>query len=326
MHPPDTAMIAVGAIWICSIITLLLGLILHFLGIYSIIRSRKKTSPNIILLNVSLVEILVLLYGVPTTIHQYTTFNVTFYQNDTKMRWFLTDNLSPKYSGVSAGFYCLYAFQIIFVMTILTTDRLVCAINPLRYATRMTSSIAIKILLSSWILSVILGVAYGMYPNTRLIFYYIGMCLGGSYILFAIITYSVIYIRIRASKRKFARKSKSQDISEGSTDESASWKFYVVSGLIVASFTFLYVIPIFIRAIMIRHNYTSPLTRTRFLVHEGLLILIAIGLMTDVLVYVFLKKEFKKLVCALVHCNARSGIHRNVSSYRNQSMTIESTA
>ena len=78
------------------------------------------------------------------------------------------------------------------------------------------------------------------------------------------------------------------------TGRSTSWKFYIVSALIVLTFTFLYVIPLAIIN-FIRWD-PSPMTKRKLMIHEGLYLIANIGIMSDAIIYVFLKKEFLNIL------------------------------
>ena len=51
----------------------------------------------------------------------------------------------------------------------------------------------------------------------------------------------------------------------------------------------------------------DTLTRTKFLVHEGLYILVYIGILSDPVIYIFLRKEFRDVVFELLSSCRRSG-------------------
>ena len=154
--------------------------------------------------------------------------------------------------------------------------------------------------------SAIVGIIYGIIPASRIIIFYVGTFYGIAYIFFAIITYTVTGRKIRLSRH----------MRRTSNDISMSWRFYLVSVLIVVTFIFFYAIPLVIRAGLIRYNYNTPLSRNRVLVHEGLTILVCIGLMSDAAIYTFLKKEFREVVLDLF-----SSCKRNMVTNTSHSQT-----
>ena len=142
--------------WVLSTTTNCVSFTLHALGIYSINAHKKKTNQMLILTNLSIVEML-------STIHAITSDTVTLNRyrdvqfNSTKiMHEVMINTHPPLYQEISLCLYFLLGMQIVLIMTILTTDRLICVINPLKYRANITTP-KMKIVLSiAWIVSAIL--------------------------------------------------------------------------------------------------------------------------------------------------------------------------
>ena len=275
-------MTGIEVIWILCFITGSIGIILHALGIYAIFHSKNRSSQTIILLNISIVDIICLLYGMANNTYRFIRFDESIYQSTKQMMQLLKNNLPPVYEEISFAIFYERGVQLIFIMSILTFDRLYCAVYPFHYRVRVKVSLVVKVLLSSWLCSFIMGAVYGIFQETRMILYYIGLGLAVSYIILAIVTYAVIHMKIRSSRRTF---------NEGRATENAiSWKIYTMSALIVTTFLFFYCLPTAIRTFLIRYNSKGRITRTKCLLHEALSIVVNMGLISDAIIYLLLKK------------------------------------
>ena len=213
----------------------------------------------------------------------------------------LQNKLLQIYEEIKLIILCMEACQTIFVMGLLNIDRLICAVNPLKYKARMRVFIITNVLIACWVLSIIIGLIYGLHDSWLIkgIIHKLGIGLGTAYIVLAIITYIVIYISIRKSRRHLNHGT--------SSDRPMSWKFYIVSILIVATYIFLYLIPITVYLLIIS---STDFTRLKCLIHEGMILIISVGLVSDAVIYIFMKKEFRDLVFAIFPFRKRDEVLR----------------
>ena len=298
-------------IWIASFLIIGCGVILHLLGIYSIVSSKKRSIQTVILFNLSSVEIISIINHTANNVYRFIAFDVNVYQSGRDMRKLLMNKLLPPiFADVSYTIALCNAFQVVIIMVILTSDRLASVICPMKYKIHVTKSLLLKVLFTCHVFSTIVGIVHGTFANSRKLIWLLVFWLGVSYLVFAFVTYLIIYLKIRASKKK---KLSVHNI----TSTQTSWKFYIVSALIVATFTFLYSIPYGISRLVIRNNYKTPITRTKVLIHESLYMLIYIGVLSDPLIYIFLKKEFRNKVFGLFSPCKKIGVPITPRASRN---------
>ena len=272
-------------IWIIVILIYYFGFVLHITGILAIISSNNRSNQTLILFNLSIADILLLLWNISIRFHQYATFDPKYYYDDQKKMLAVLQNIpSTIYKEVNDGTWYCFAFQLFLIMSVLTIDLLVCVTKPVYYNTCMKESIFLrKVLVAAWLYSVVVGIVYGVFPVTQNILYMIGMVLGAAYFVLAFVTYGVIIWRIHVSRNRAGL---------GRTTSRTSSKLYVVSGLIVGTFFLFYLIPI-----ITRHSIriSMRLTREKCLLHEGLLLMPGFGLVCDALIYIFFKQEFRDI-------------------------------
>ena len=124
------------------------------------------------------------------------------------------------------------------IMYVLTLDRMVCASTPLKYRARMTRKRTMVLLLFAWIIALALGCgtsALSFHQRTWANLF--GLALGGIYIIFAVATYSLIFIRIRSAKKQFGGSQPSTQTALKSSKE------FLVPTILISSYLLLYVVP-----------------------------------------------------------------------------------
>ena len=280
---------------IISIIICVFGLIMHSVGIIAIILSKIRSIQTTILLHLSIVDIFLICWLVRRELYFYEDFHLNTYIDQEKMR-ILLYNTFP-WNGT---FYCLGS-QFAFIMTVMTIDRLICVTKPLFYNTRMKRSFICKVLLMGWLYSITIGVVFGVFSTTQYSLYFFGLSLWVAYFVLAVSTYVTIFLRIRASKRRFA---------SGTSTERSSWKFYIVSGLIVGTYFIFYLIS----GVVMSSMRSKPYTRQKCLIYEGFWILLAVGFASDAMIYVFLQKDFRYIVLGWF-CNRRQNRRPNIHQF-----------
>ena len=173
------------------------------------------------------------------------------------------------------------------MMTILTLDRLVCISNPVKYKARVKISTVKKIIIASWFLSVTVGILYTILEEIRMELLFAMASLNGSYLMLAIVTYSVVAIKIKQSDKRFNRPSESQDGQRFK-------KHHMVPCLIVVTYVLFYCVPLSVMLILRINN--SKIAEINYETFEWVRLLFDIGLITDPLAYIFATKHFRDII------------------------------
>lgn len=274
--------------WILSIIINTISLLFHMLGIH-VIRNAldQNTNQPLILLNLSLIEGLMNVYAIVNDVIRLNKYWNVPLQDGKMLHAIMANKLPPVYQEISLMFYCLHGMQIIIIMTILSVDRLICAINSFKYRVYVTERRTKVTLIASWLCSIGIGVLYAFYPHSMIIPSTV-VVLAGLYVVLTICTYSVIIYKIRNSTRKFSQGS----INPRRKDAR---KKFLVPGVILTTFIFLYLVPLSLMKFVLR-GHGRAVNRTTVIVHEWLAILVDIGCVSDALIYIFLTKQFRVLL------------------------------
>ena len=185
----------------------ILAIILHVSGCYAIFLYKKKTNQNIILLFLSIVEVLTIISGALI---------------ETLPSTEVVDIISE-----------ILTFELLFIMYIITCDRLVCVMDPLKYNSRLTRKKVMMIITSTWVLAAILGVLLHVlrFMWVEIVF----VAFVALYIILTIITYTAIIISLRKSRIKFGSNITDQ--------RKKIKKEFLVPSIIIATFVLLYIVP-----------------------------------------------------------------------------------
>ena len=117
-----------------------IAILLHGVGLFAIYLYKKKSNQNLILSFLSLPEILIALCGIVFKIYMETL-------------------IIPKlFHDICITIQNISIYELVLTMYILTLDRMICVVNPLKYKLRMTRTKIKIIILISWIISITLGV------------------------------------------------------------------------------------------------------------------------------------------------------------------------
>lgn len=179
------------------------------------------------------------------------------------------------------------AIQFVLVMYVLTFDRLIFVINPLKYKLRVTKTkIRISIFITC-IISIPIVTIYRIFDN----FYFYTLALtivGFGYLLVAMTTYMVVFYVLKKSNERFNAPSSTRDSMK---------KKFLVPRIIIFTFLLLYFIPLFIYGFSFKKrgiNYSVHIRRhsTRDSILETL---VSLGLIADPLTYIFLSKHYRAI-------------------------------
>lgn len=258
--------------WILHFLFGIIGVFSHGMGIYAIVMYKKKSNQTLILLNICVTELWIIVCGF--VINTYNIYPYTI----------------PKLMfQISYCIEMIFIMNAVLVMFILTLDRLICGINPLKYKLRMTRPKLKVMFLVSILISTIIGLLgrafleYETLGKWMLLITFISSAL---YILFSIVAYSIIIAAIRKAKMTFASSTRN-----ASTNNS---KQYSVPGLIILTFVVFYLIPFPFRRLLE--------TDDEVMIREICRILQDIGCFVDPLIFVLLTSHYRKIIFKCFNC------------------------
>ena len=248
-----------------------ISIICHSFGILSIHLCTKKMNQNIILASLSLFEILASIAAILYTVSQHLRFVEA--KNDMDIDIFLR---------------CVQAwvsFAIVFLMGILTVDRLCMAKHPHKYKDIMTRRRVQIIVGIAIVVGFVLGTLKGALPssvhskriNVALLIIVI------AYIIFSVATYAFIIYKLRKMSPQ------QQDVG------LKFRKKFLVPLIIVSTFILLYVIPIAI--LIFVYQYWSGGIAEKRSKSAGFgicLVLPMFGFFCDSITYLFLTGAYRK--------------------------------
>ena len=233
-----------------------LAFLTHIIGFASIYLShrRKKINQNIILAYLGVTEVLIAACNFVMVIRK-----------GTQSTWF-------------SATYAICGYMLVFMMFGLTTDRLICAINPLKYKSRVTRFRIQMFVLASCCVATAVGVARLFMHHNGVI----SMCgTMVSYLIYALITYTIVMIQVRRSGKQAKRSIKETQ------SRKRLKKQFLVPGLIILSFILFYAVPLPIMATTGFQHVSK-----RVLLH----LLPGVGLAIDPLIYLMLTKSYRDAI------------------------------
>lgn len=196
-----------------------ISIMFHLLGFLAIYSYKKRTNQNMVLCCLSLVEINISLYG----IIQVQNFHEQFLPSTVGMTLFLTSLQEA------------LILQLLFTMHILTIDRMICALDPLKYKSRFTRCRCKYTILLSWLISSLIIPATQFFPSASKTIIMIAIPMVAIlYFILVIITYVLVLNAIRMSRKV---RTQSGYLNTGVRKE------YLIPCIIIATFFLFYVIP-----------------------------------------------------------------------------------
>lgn len=258
-------------IWGFHTASIIFGFILNLIGLYAIKLYRKKTNQNIILGFISFVEIsncgCALILLITEIIKQFIIPDIVW-----KICWI----------------FC-WAAGVLWVesMYILSTDRLVCVLNPLKYKVIMTHKlIKLQFLVASTIAAILGTIVFIINIDQRRYFVYFSFLLNIVYIVFAFATYIIAVFAIRRSKQLFGKSDRKR--------KKVIKKLFFVPMVMMTTFIICFAVPlvmIYRQMITSRYDYALRLYR----------LATSIGCVIDPIIYVLLSKHYRKALLAKVN-------------------------
>lgn len=256
-------------VWV-RIILYTIGLILHTFGITAIVLNRRKTNQSIILVNISIATILTLCREVAETILSLLDPQGGYCNDYCRI-------------GLS-GTQFMVGTLLIVLMLLLNVDRFSSILSPLKYMVHMSLKRTKKLVYLCYILSMVMLLVAIFHLETYFPLTVIFITISVIFVVLSIITYTYIFLKIRLSRRR--------NIQRRSFRGERMRRSYMVPSIIVFDFIVVYGIPWIIIEFYVRDLREIK----KYVLHHGLKILMAFGYILDPLIYVFLTKEYRKLV------------------------------
>lgn len=261
-----------------TFVTVAVALVLNGLGIYLLAKLRARISnQNVILINISLIKMILSITEAVLCVLEIVGSG--------------TSRIYQVFDITNAGLYGVNHLTVV----ILTLDRLLATIIPLRYNRQMTK-VKLRIpIIASWIIGTAGIVPFFVYDYSLLYSIYykiVFLTLDGIVLLVAVITYGSILKTLLRKERTFDR---GLTLTKRSVTVSQRFgRFFYVSSLIIASFILCVAIPdvIYASLVIIQGN-EDPM------IEHALGLVWSIYLVSDPLIYIFLQKPIRLKFCSI---------------------------
>ena len=283
-------------VMLVKVILCTFGLILHPLGLYALRTCKQRNGQVAILMNLSIAEILLFINDLVEA-----SQNLVEYKD--KYSRIMTVKSYRPYKAHHETYVAIYFFitytcllEVIFAVFLLTADRLVAVLSPLKYhIVTEEKSIFQRTIMVCWLISISVGsLSLSMYTEyTAYIFILTSVCVST---LFFLISYIIIGVKITRS-----RTSLQNDTTRSSqrNDQLRIRKHHLVPGLIISTFIVFYVKTVIYR---ITHVNKERIDKKSYLWTELLRMSPNVGYITDALIYIFLTERNRKIVMKLLQC------------------------
>lgn len=303
-------------IWSVDISINVICLMMHLLGIYSILYCRRKTTQLLILLNLSSAEAIASVYSVVNDVHRLSEYNNSTFNDSKMIRTVFTNELPPFYHEISFVIYYMTGFEILLIYLLLIFDRLLSITIPIKCKVFITRRRSRFIIASSWGLSTILGLLYGILPTVQQHLVYLFSFGAFVYIVAAILTYTIVVYKIKNKMHRVTLNT------HAATQPRVQFKKqYRIPAFIVITYFILYSVPLIIQRFYVRS--VQILTKSTLILHECLSILVNFGMISDVVIYVFLT-PFLRAVIRKLFTNCRSSFS-NLRTKRKSKVSTQLT-
>ena len=258
-----------------------IAFLLHIIGIIAIHKNPTKNNQNLILCSLSMAEIISLSFSIVAMICER------------------MDTPSFKVIEILVTIFLYVSnYELVMVMLLLTADRLVCVLDPLKYPTRMTRKRLMTALAVSWGISFTIGITRGVTPShylretiTTMIYVF-----GGSYVMFAIITYSYIMLKIRMSMQTFSSSRYRLRVR----------KEFLVPGVIILTFLFLYYIPYAVYHFIYKQldrTHSASEKRSHLVGYAICDLLPSVAYGADAFIYIIFTKRYRNIIINMFKCS-----------------------
>ena len=221
---------------------------------------------------------------------------------------------------LGSGLYYIYMLTMFFI----TADRLFGALFPIQYITSVTTSIATRLLIGTWCVNILISVSIALMRKLLTmqvheiyfpLIYVIG-ALNVIYLVFGIITYSIIFWKYTTSTRQ--RKSRPESLFQIFRNS----KFYIAI-LLITSFLLLSVMPYLISTILVIENSDS-INMFLFTLPECY-VPVTLSDTVDAIIYIFMQVSVRTLLVEklshVFYCSNRIPVHSYLEQHRISTIT-----
>lgn len=274
---------------IVKLIECCFGITVHAIGMFALVNHKKKTNQSLSLFSLSIVELFWLVRGIAIE-------TLSLFQKQIVIGSALSFII--RLIEHAAG------YELFLVMYILTADRLICIIDPLRHKTNVTRSRLWKVIIASWLVSSLLSIFKNTIDGGWFIVHNIGLGICALYIILVIVTYAIIIYKMRKSKREFPVRPPIANNSMATNSATPKINFrkeFLVPTLVIVSFLVCYHITFALMTYMSNH----------YLLYQICHVIQYFGLICDPLIYVILTKYYRSTIVEKCCCSA-GRVLRNV--------------
>ncbi len=252
-----------------SSLVYLISMILNCLGVYLLSATRPLNSSKILLINLTVSEIIAALIQVISN----------------PMSALLPSSETNKIAIASGASYLPYYLA----MHMLTIDRLIGVVFPLKHRIMVTKRRLSFAILATWFLSLLIAtVPFIFYHEiqSRVAEMYLAFALDVTYIILCSVTYGLIFIKLLERKR-LVNNQQDMNIENRRQNVAENGKFFKITALIILSFLLFLLIPNIVFHLYHINNKT---------VMESMNIAWSLGFVADPIIYIFLQDNLRLLL------------------------------
>ena len=272
-------------------IMLFMAINLNIFGVYCLHKTKKVgKNQQIILMNLSAAKMIAL-----------PTFCLEAY-------YVLLSSFSrPKYYVIINVYIdFLVICLILFSMSLISVDRLLCVTLCLKYIIQVTKGRLMKGVVFIWFLSFLLSFLAYFPPYSFYLLKFLGCC----FLFITVVTYSTIAYKLQKRTREFASA-----VNTANTERNPFRKHYIIPFIILISFVILGVIPFDLRLFM-KHSKLQDLVRYP---------IISLNYTVDPLIYLFLQQDVRKTALDTLRRFRGCRSNLNIEANENRSNANEAT-
>ena len=269
----------------------LISMMLNSLGVYLLSATRPLNSSKILLINLAVSEIFAALVESVSIIGGA----------------FLPLKVALKIGTVLIAIFIPYYFA----MCILTIDRLIAVVFPLKHRVMVTNRRLIFTIVVSWFLALLIAISLPIFWETFHLDYRLlnltWVFFDTAFIILFFITYSLIFIKI-LQRRRLVNNQQDVNAANRRQNERGKSRFFKITALIILSFVLFILVP----------NIVSQFTRDETVI-ASLRIAWSLGMTSDPLIYIFLQDNLRLLLKTKL-CTCKKEVRQELDN------TVQDTA
>lgn len=275
-------------IWTVIFLIYLFGILIHGIGLYVIVNCKKKLNQSLILFNLSILELICIVYSFINTIINIIIFERNIAKVDhNHQEW---TKIPEKFKHLNWAIYFSLILEYFCIMITLTIDRLIRVMNPISYRSNITKFRLTIVLTTTWTFTALFAVLYTCYPNIYHVMLIGFIGIGSLYLIAVIAVYSLIIYRLAKSSRALQQRNSNQ------TQRARKFKkHYLIPGLIILSFGIFCITPYIVS------KFHSPEDKKQYIIIQIMYALMGISFINDPIIYVFMTIHYRKVlddICA----------------------------